>query len=331
MPKIQINFSIDWEGESLFELKDLIKFRRKLRYEIPITHFICPAYYLIDRQENAKRTMSAIFTGDEIGLHFHALKPLVKSAGVEFRWDENFYRPLSSWLVVLLNKLPVNLRNYVFSSIVSGRGVPLGVYTQSEIKKLLLFSKELLQNIFENHTISGVRVGGWLASDRVLRVIEQLDFKYDASSVPPEIFSQGYSITNIGNKQDDYFDENGIFTDYILKIWGAKEIPIGFLKNTIYKKIFGEKFLTYKSQPFSILPQLTEIPNNLGLSDFVSEATMRQTFDEMLAQASETPQLMSIGCHVEGEEESKLAVFRFIEYIQKEHSDRVEFITLDSL
>ncbi len=76
MGHIYICVTVDWEGEYLDDLPDLIKIRDQINNDIPFTHFICPNYFLTNpnTENKSSRIKTAIKPIDEVGLHIHCYK-----------------------------------------------------------------------------------------------------------------------------------------------------------------------------------------------------------------------------------------------------------------
>ena len=88
--------TVDWEGDSIsLENIDAIKKFRNAHPEIPILHFLNPAYYtkkgadasIINSQIN-----SILTPKDELGLHIHAWKSLVEYCGLTYQGSPVFGR-----------------------------------------------------------------------------------------------------------------------------------------------------------------------------------------------------------------------------------------------
>lgn len=329
MGKLIIHLTADWEGQDFHSLKDFILLRKRIGKEIPITHFICPNYFLTDNKA-AKKIRKVIFPQDEIGLHIHPLKELISHFNIPFRKEKNFYRPAEAILPTgFRDKIPASVQRFLNIGV-SGRGVPLSVYNPDEIKKIIRESLRLLKENLEIENIKGFRAGGNMASDEVIKALENLGFYYDSSAFPPEILSNGYNDNNNGNLHDDYQDKNGLFTQYVQSIWGKNLQQEYFLKNKLIKENNLTGYITKTSQPFKI-NSLWEAPINAGMSDFASPTkTMVPTFNKLLskAQQNNSTYFLNFGFHHEGEITFKEAIFQFIKHIQRVNSNIVEFSTI---
>ena len=325
MPRIYIAVTTDWEGAHFRNLKELRKIRQEMGWELPVTHFICPAYFTRQMPEDkAARIQEAMGRYDETALHIHCYQSLVQQACVAFRSSPNYYRgqaPLLRKLASIFQKNPTNG--------VSGRGVPLSAYNHEEIKKIVLTSGRLLEEALGQKVVS-FRAGGWIANDAVFQVLTEAGFTLDSSAVPPAVLSQGYRCSNNGNGRDDHGETNGTFTNFITNLWGCHEQQEGFLKNSMIRQSLHENFITRYKQPWRI-NGLPELPSNGALSDFASiKRTMRPLLNHGLKQAKQHHKdfFMSIGMHQEGPLEWKVPLLEFVRSITPEERKYIRFVTM---
>lgn len=330
MGKIYICITVDWEGENLKFVDDLLKIRKEIDSDIPFTHFICPNYFTQNIKGAAQSIKKAIKPIDEIGLHIHCYRDLINYIpDVSFKTDHNYYNVPGWFENRIINKIfPKYQRS------VSGRGVPLSVYNKSEIEKIINKSKSLLCDNLNIDAIKGFRAGGWIANDTILEITEKSGFKYDSSAIAPSILSNGYSENNMGTFEDDYGDKNGVFSEYIVKLWGYMEQTEGFLKNT--KILEAQKGMAVQTtlQPY-LINNLLEIPNNCGLSDFCSvEKTVFPLINEYLfkiQQDSDLSYVIVYGCHQEGAMEYKKQMLRLFSKLEAMDTSMVEFKRMDEI
>lgn len=332
MGHIYVCITVDWEGEDLSQIDNLIKIRKKIGSEIPFTHFICPNYFVSNSNHefNVDKIKSAIRTYDEVGLHIHCYKELINNIpGVEFRKEQNYHNVPGWFEEKIVKKIIPSYQRHV-----SGRGVPLSVYTKSEIEKIITVSKELLRQHLQLDKVSGFRAGGWIANDTVLEVVEKLDFIYDSSAVAPSIFSQGFSKKNIGNKIDDLGDSNGVFTEQLLKLWGYNQQPEGFLKNINILHYNNQEAIQIHSQPFKY-NKLIEIPNNCALTEFCSaQKTVIPLIKKYLKILQQNPHesfVIVYGCHQEGDIKFKKDLLKFFFELSKLDNSLIKFVRMDEL
>jgi len=326
MAKLYICISVDWEGEHFKNLHDLAHLRKSIGVDTPVTHFICPSYFTIKDKQAVKKIESILQPVDEIGLHIHCYKSLIEAAEVEFRTQPNYYHEPLEVLSGVKQLMGINGK-------VSGRGVPLSAYNYNEIQKIVRFSKKLLIEKLGFEDINSFRAGGWIATDEIFNIITNEGFEIDSSAVPPEILSNGYTKESSGNMKDDYGDQNGLFTEMVLKIWGYQKQTEALYENLLFHAANNHVAINRKSQPFQI-GNILEIPNNGGLSDFASVSkTMRPVFEHGLEYIEKTGQnyFMTIGCHQEGGYEFKYPLLEFVHYIQKLNNKSVEFVRISDV
>lgn len=332
MGHIYICITIDWEGESLDQVYDLIKIRERIKMDVPFTHFICPNYFIknANHEFTVDKIKRAIAPSDEIGLHIHCYKELIKNIpDVEFRTEHNYHNVLGWFEEKVIKKIIPS-----YNGNVSGCGVPLSVYSKSEIERIITFSKELLCKHLQLNNLSGFRAGGWIANDEVLEVVEKLNFEYDSSAVAPSIFSQGFEKDNIGNKKDDFGDKNGIFTEHLLKLWGYNQQAEGFLKNINILRYHKQEAIHIDSQAYKC-NQLVEIPNNCAMTDFCSPhktvLPLIEKHQQRLLQDPDESYLIVYGCHLESDIQYKIKLVEFFLELSKLDNSQIEFIRMDEV
>jgi len=307
--KIIFSLTIDWEGEHFRNLSDLFAVRKRIGEHIPVTHFICPAYFTQNIKNAKEKISKAIFDIDEIALHIHCYESLVNKAGVKFRTEPDFFKGYSPIVKKLFSHLPkkLQLKN-------SGRGVPLSAYTYDEIVKILKTSRKLLFQNFDIKELTGFRAGGWIASDEVLRALAETGFKYDSSATPPSVLSQGFSEKNDGNFRDDYGDSYDGFSQYIIRMWGHQLEEERFLANSLSRKYCSDNFITPFTQPYS-LQNIIEMPNNASMSDYASiEKTMLPVLEEgftIIKKHDKNNFYINVGFHQEGDFSYKIPIVTF--------------------
>ncbi len=333
---IYISFCVDWEGDHFKNLSALGHVLDELGSSVPVTHFICPAYFPRFPQIAKQTILSTIRAHDEVGLHLHCFKSLIKQVqSIAFKTQHNYYRQDSMWVRLrdrLLNSVPQSLRDRLLQRLISGRGVPLSVYSASEIERILLFAKNLLQEQLELDKVESFRAGGWIASDEVLHALAKVNIPIDSSAVSPEIVSQGYATNFEGNHRDDYGESYPIFTTYIEKLWGREDNAQGFLKNRDIHAAMHDLYITKTTQPF-YFNQILEMPSNCGATDF---ASLERTFIPVLMQLLKTdalkngqkPLFMNITCHQEGDLYYKQGMLDFYHYVTANYSHHVRFVTV---
>lgn len=324
--KVILCLTVDWEGEHVRNIHDLNQLLVKFAPDIPVTHFICPAYFSNGVARVARRISTVVKEQDEVALHVHCYRSLIEYCGVKFRIDPNYYK---KHLTSLISGLPKNLKHYIGTKIVSGRGVPLGVYNDGEINRIIEGSLYLLEKNLKISKISGFRAGGWLLRDEVFQVLLKNQLSYDSSAVPPEILSNGHSKNEDGTYLDDYGHNSGYFSSLVLKLWGGNLTTERFLHNEGICKATNNKPINRSTQPFRV-QQITEMPNNGGLSDFASaQKTLIPLFHQLLEMSEKEQKLvfLNFGCHQEGHIAHKMALFEFLNYLHP-FQGHIKFMTV---
>lgn len=334
---IYINLCVDWEGDHFRNLRELNHLRAKIGDYVPFTHFICPTYFYRYPKHAVSNIQSAIQANDEVGLHIHANKSLIKNtAGVAFKTAPNYYKTTDP-LICLRNRLfklfPTHLKNVLEKHLVSGRGVPLSAYDKNEIRAIIQHSKQVLEQKMQLAPIQSFRAGGWIANDDVLELLPELGFGVDSSAVPPEIVSNGYDTDFNGNNHDDFNEHYPVFTEFIKQLWGNSKQDAGLLKNQLIHQSMPGTHITKTQQPFRI-NQLIEIPNNCGASDF---ASMDRTFLPVLHKlikeneqhTNTKPLFMNLTCHQEGDYYYKKGILDFYRYIEQQQYTHIQFTTVE--
>ncbi len=326
MKKIIFSLTVDWEGEHFHNLSDLLKLRKQIGNHIPITHFICPAYFSKSIKNARQKIQKAIFDNDEIALHIHCFESLIKQSNVEFRTKPDFYNKHSKFMKKFFSLLPKKLQAQN-----TGRGVPLSAYTYEEIVKIIETSKTIMLDNFDIKQIDSFRAGGWLASDNVLLALENNNFKYDSSATPPEVLSQNYCNNNDGNFKDDYDDSYEGFTEMIIKMWGHQIQTEYYVSNSLTQKYCNDSYITPLTQPYC-LNNLIEMPNNVSMSDFASvEKTMLPVLKkaiESIKNNEEKDFFYNVGFHQEGDIFYKVPIVKLFQYISKKNMKNIEFKTV---
>lgn len=192
--RFYIVMTSDWEGRELTrENLDHVKAFRKKFAQMPILHFLNPAYFTkpdASPAEIIKKTESLIKEGDERGLHIHAWKSLVEDSGVTFRKKPD----LGGW----------SLYNCQYDC---GHVISLEAYSEKELTKIVQNSIDILlkNSIYKKRPIS-FRAGAWMAGPKVRRVLLQEGFKVDSSATPVD-----YVASSWGRK--------GLLYESILEYW----------------------------------------------------------------------------------------------------------------
>lgn len=312
--KVIINFTADWEGESFVGIEDFYGLRRKTG-NIPITHFICPAYFTQKLRLPEKIISKLIYAQDEIALHLHLYRHFVEKANVNFIDKPSFFKnPFGK-----INKI-LKLKDKR-----EGRGVPLSVYPPDDICKLLRFGKNILAEKLQAEKIAGFRAGGWILSDDISRCLQKEAFVWDSSAAPPVVVSQTYSEKNKGNLLDGYDSKNGVWTEMLIRNWGyeQKTESENYLKN----RISCPDCIRPESLPY-LTDCFTEMPSNGGMTDYVNtEDYLIPLSETALEYVKNTGKsfVINFGVHQESDSYYKKLAADFIQYL-KTHKESEHFV-----
>jgi hypothetical protein len=284
--KIHLIISVDWEGFSLDE-SNLEAFRRfRNDYpEVKIVHFLNAAYFYtpgVDPEIIKNKIRSVIRPGDELGLHIHALETLLTEAGVSYREGETFWGRSESE--------PING--------VRGHDLPLTMFTQDEVRKLIKQSVSTLHQYGFNN-LKSFRAGGWAASKEVLNALVLEGFKIDSSAVSSDI----------------------------VKLVTGKDSPL--YKNIVHK--LWPEISVRSTEPYEIKTEngsIIEIPNNFGLADYLSGRGLYVQFEKLMNSiefSEDKPIIVHYGFHQETAQMYLGEVRRAIESLRRyQDSYRVE-------
>jgi hypothetical protein len=307
MASVVVMATVDWEGDTL-EAGDLqamerlnselLLFAKKIGQPIPLTHFICPAYFTrIDakntdgrKQEAAKIMKSgAIREGDEIGVHVHCWKSLALEAGIPLK-------AFQETPVGLVQKLPDMFWEGKFI-LDLGYMVPLGIYEQVNVERFLDKSKALLQEYLRVEVpLTSFRCGMWVTCDVVFELLAKTGFVNDASAVP---------FNYIKTAVEEGFGNHDNIDHWNMAIWG-KEKSTGepFTSNTLSlakypKGILGG--LDSEISPPEIVNGILELPDTTMLIPWTNQALMCAHIDRAFKLAETSPQNIytTIGFHQE--------------------------------
>lgn len=308
MAGVLITVTCDWEGETLTtgDLQAMNKLNTELDAlatkhgaPIPVTHFICPAYFSrIDpgkeeqRQKVAKRILDsgAIGPADEIGVHVHCWKSLALEAGIPERRIEG--KP---------EGLPTTPQYYSRnggSNLDVGYAVPLGIYAEQDVVFFLNAVKEMLRKYLNVNPalVTTFRCGGWVTCDVVFRALPQAKLNVDASAVPFH-----YIQTAI----KEYFGLSKL-DGWNISIWGNARYDIpAYKQNSLSFATYPDGILGMGDLAISLpamVNGIVELPDTGMLLAWTNAALMCAHIDKAfeLAQASTKDIYISIGLHQEG-------------------------------
>lgn len=296
MPNIYVTVTVDWEGETLEDRNiTAMQLFRTTFPTVPITHFICPAYFsrvssYVDILLMSRKISSVLANQiDEIALHIHCWYSFMQRAIGRYDTTPTWNRDNGPGTGVPYNP-PKQEKDY-------GHDVPLGWYSQEEIRRAIVTGIQLLQDtpIRKTGEIESFRCGGWMAGDKVLNALRAVKFKYEASAAPGRYFRMVIA------------PEDDIPLDYwIPLIWsGDHKVALPtYLANSLRQVAYPEgitglypnEVTTPISQPAN-MNTLIQIPDTAALADYVSPDTLR-THIEAATRTSDTQNIfISLGWH----------------------------------
>ena len=258
--KLQLVVTVDWEGRDLRE--DNIRAMEDLHARFPqvkIVHFLNAAYYtkdLADADDVTTRVNRAIRPGDEKALHIHGWKRLFEAAGATFIAKPTFWG----------TAIDPHSRECLADC---GHEVPLSNYTTEELRKVVKFSLDTLEDNGFGRAKS-FRCGGWMAKESVRDAIAAEGLVFEHSAVP---------TTFLAPKLDRY-----PVYGWLSELWAGT---------------------TQLSQPYRIptsTTSLVEIPDNGALADYVSTQQMVDVFHANKAEYLKDKRknvVVSVGFHQE--------------------------------
>jgi hypothetical protein len=178
---VVVSISIDWEG-AYFDVDALAALTalRRQHPDLPITHFVSPAYYTKPGANAAEVTAvlrEHMAPGDEIGIHLHVWNSLVEAARVPVRSGRSF--------------LTDDGRLMEFEGD-AGFDVEPSIYTASELRAIIATSRRLLETAgFKVAPL--FRAGGWLATPSVLEAARAEGLTIDSSALDAGWLGEGAS------------------------------------------------------------------------------------------------------------------------------------------
>lgn len=256
--RMQLLVTVDWEGRDLRE--DNLRAMQNLHQRFPqvkIVHFLNAAYFTkTDSDALAAKTKinSAIAPGDEKGLHIHGWKRLFEAAGVRFRNTPTFWGTTLAPTECFYD---------------CGHEVPISLYSTDELRKVVRFSLDKLEQQGFGRAKS-FRCGGWMARENVREAVAAEGLKYEESAVPTSFLAPKLA----GRPVLGWLDE----------LWRGT---------------------TQTTQPYTIptpAGNLVEIPDNGALADYVSADQMVAVFEANKAEWQRDRRkkvVVSVGFHTE--------------------------------
>lgn len=170
--KLQLLVTVDWEGRDLSDANLEAMQNLHARFpEVKVVHFLNAAYFTkqgADADDTTARIGSAIFPGDEKGLHIHGWKRLFEASGVTFKNAPTFWGTA------------VRQSECVYDC---GHEVPISLYSADELRKVVRFSLDTLEAQGLGRARS-FRCGGWMAKDTVREAVAAEGLVFEESAVP---------------------------------------------------------------------------------------------------------------------------------------------------
>lgn len=283
---INIVVTVDWEGDSLdnYNLRAMENFRRN-HPDVPLVHFLNAAYFTkTDSNFNTttREIKRVIRPMDEIGLHIHGWKTLFESAGVNFKKTPTFWGGTAE-----------------YSDYDYGQDVPISAYSTSELRRVIAFSCNVLEDAGFSRPIS-FRAGGWYAASNVMSALQNEGFEYEHSAVSYRFLDELQGTPLL---------------DSAKRLWST---------------------ITPLSQPYTFRAgygRMTQIPDNGALADYVTSDEMLTVFKDNLREFKKNPsqnRVVSIGFHQESAGQYVSRVSNAINNIKREASRnnvKINFVT----
>ena len=167
--RLVVSLTLDWEGAYLHPeaLDALFELRERLP-GVPITHFICPAYFTRAAADPgaAATIREQILGGDEAALHIHAWRSLARAAGLEPRAE------------------PIFLDEPVVLGDDTGFAVDFAAYGEADARTLIRRAKTLLSDA-DIETPTSFRAGGFSMDPALFAAIRAEGYSVDSSAVWP--------------------------------------------------------------------------------------------------------------------------------------------------
>lgn len=175
MAEIDLLISVDWEGTDL-EGKNLSRIKEfKKKWGAPLTHYLNPSYFTnpkLKKIDSSKKMKSVLFDEDEIGLHLHTPKHLLKAVGIVPRNGPYFSR----------------YGDYNDGDE-HGQEMMLHGYSSEELESLISFSKNIYQEKGFRH-FSSFRAGGWMSSEHVFEALFNQEIFVESSATVASLLNQ---------------------------------------------------------------------------------------------------------------------------------------------
>lgn len=298
MSSVVICVTVDWEGTNILSenLKSMTDFRTMLP-EIPLTHFICPAYFTRngDNANMSAKILTQILDRDEVGLHVHCWNSLIKASNVALLTDPPTYY-LKDFNDGRGPEIPYATSQGL--AVDWGHGIPLGAFTATDIESIISAASNLLvSNNITRRAPTSFRCGGWLSCDAVQSALQSTtnSINTDSSGTDAIHFADIQQII-----RDNFSCDIG---SWIPLLWGATSTSTpSYLANsqTLVANPYG---ISFDTQPYNIgsTNPIVQVPNNGALMDYTSADKVYGELVAMLQHVSEKggDMLSVVGFHQE--------------------------------
>lgn len=167
MAKVKLIISMDWEGCDLLDgnLESIRSFKKK--WSCPFTHYLNAGYYTNPntmQDEVTNKIVQTLGEDDETGLHLHAPKHFVESAGVALKRGPTFSK-----------------HGDYNSGQEFGQEVMLHGYSKEELDRLIAYSKAILETKGLG-PLKSFRAGGWMCDEKLLQSLADNSFEIESSA-----------------------------------------------------------------------------------------------------------------------------------------------------
>lgn len=296
---IDVCVTIDWEGIEISpeQIRALQEFRLGSLGQIPITHFVCPTYFLANSfaQTLSKAEILIQFlrgeikNNSEVGLHVHPHHLLVKAAQV-LPSDRLVFSEESS------RDLPTSMK---------GHETMLASYGRSDLKRIVSKSMNLLKEYLEIDTVTSFRAGGWIAPPEIFEVCRKLGILVDSSaSLASNLSASTWSNSNLQRYIEILWSESGD------RFCAPYEIEHG---NHLNRTMTSGVPLDLAGD--SSETKIIEVPNNFGALDYMSLSRIEETLSEI--EDRQEYGVINVTMHFETFKENLDKLYFFLNRLEK--------------
>ena len=311
MGDVIMTITVDWEGEKLVPgdlqamkilNQQLNLIADKIGQAIPLTHFICAAYFTRtdvegEREKLAKqiRDSGAIKSVDEIGVHVHCWRGLALESGIKDTDIKGV--PIG----VDPNSQPPVFRKGLHIGPDIGYTVPVGIYSKEQLTSFLQTTINLLKKYLPTSDPPvSYRSGMWVTCDVVFDALRQTQLRNEASAFP-------FNYMNGPVKSlFDSFRVGAKMIPWNVTIWGNSQYggTDQFLMNSQSFAQYNTGILGMGDAQISgpkIINGIVEVPDTGALIPVTNLNLMNAYIDRAfeIAKTSSSDVYVSIGFHQE--------------------------------